>query len=73
MAQASESKGKQVAVKIEATPEHTSSVNGAPTSEQIARLAYSYAEAREFQNGSPDEDWVRAEAELKRSQREVTK
>jgi hypothetical protein len=33
--------------------------------EEIARLAYSYWEARGCQGGSPEEDWRRAEAELK--------
>ncbi len=32
--------------------------------EEIAKLAYSYWEARGFQGGSPEEDWVRAEREL---------
>ena len=35
-----------------------------PTREDIARLAYSYWEARGCQGGSPEEDWVRAEREL---------
>lgn len=30
----------------------------------IALLAYSYWEARGFQDGSPDHDWLRAESEL---------
>ncbi len=34
--------------------------------EEIARLAYSYAEARGFQGGSPDADWFRAKRELLR-------
>lgn len=34
------------------------------TREEIARLAYSYWEARGYRGGSPDEDWVRAEREL---------
>ncbi len=33
--------------------------------EEIARLAYFYWEARGRQNGSPEEDWHRAEQELK--------
>ena len=33
--------------------------------DQIAELAYSYWEARGCQGGSPEEDWARAEAELK--------
>ena len=31
----------------------------------IARLAYSYWEARGYTNGSPEEDWLRAEQELR--------
>ena len=33
--------------------------------EETACLAYSYWEARDRQGGSPDEDWLRAEVELK--------
>ena len=33
--------------------------------DQIARLAYSYWEARGCQEGSPDEDWLRAEQQLR--------
>ena len=36
-----------------------------PTSEAIAALAYSYWEARGCQGGSPEEDWLRAEQELR--------
>jgi hypothetical protein len=36
-----------------------------PVYEEIARLAYSYWEARGCQGGSPEEDWVRAEQELR--------
>ena len=38
----------------------------APTEEQVAELAYAYWEARSFQDGSPWEDWFRAEQELQR-------
>jgi len=38
-------------------------VNNART-EDIARLAYSLWEARGGQDGSPEEDWFRAEQEL---------
>jgi len=37
----------------------------APTREAIAQLAYSYWEARGCQGGSPDEDWQRAEQQLR--------
>jgi len=35
-----------------------------PGPEQIARLAYSYWQARGCPEGSPEEDWFRAEAAL---------
>ena len=37
----------------------------APTNEEIAKLAYLYWEARGCQGGSPEEDWLRAEEELR--------
>jgi hypothetical protein len=37
----------------------------APAPEQIAHLAYSYWEARGYRGGSPEEDWLRAEQELR--------
>ena len=37
----------------------------APTHEEIARLAYSFWEARGCQGGSPWEDWFRAEREFR--------
>ena len=39
--------------------------NNCPSHEDIAVLAYSYWEARGFQGGSPEEDWLRAEQELR--------
>jgi hypothetical protein len=36
----------------------------APSHAEIARLAYSYWEARGWQHGSALEDWLRAEREL---------
>jgi hypothetical protein len=33
--------------------------------EAVARLAYSYWEARGFIGGSPEEDWLRAEREVR--------
>jgi hypothetical protein len=36
-----------------------------PTFEEIAHLAYSYWEARGYQGGSPEEDWLRAERHLR--------
>ena len=40
-----------------------------PSHEDIARLAYSFWEARGRHGGTPEEDWHRAEAELKRLRR----
>lgn len=37
-----------------------------PAHDAIARLAYSYWEARGCQGGSPEEDWLRAEGEIRR-------
>jgi hypothetical protein len=36
-----------------------------PTFEEIAQLAYCYWEARGYQGGSPEQDWLRAEHELR--------
>lgn len=41
-----------------------------PNEAEIAHLAYSLWEARGFQNGSPEEDWFRAEEELRTRSRE---
>ncbi len=38
---------------------------GGPSRDDIARLAYSYWEARGCQGGNPEEDWTRAERELR--------
>jgi hypothetical protein len=40
-------------------------VSGTPTYNEIAALAYSYWEARGCQGGCPEEDWLRAEEELR--------
>jgi hypothetical protein len=40
-------------------------LDNCPSHEDIAALAYSYWEARGFQGGSPEEDWLRAEQELR--------
>jgi hypothetical protein len=34
------------------------------SNEDVARLAYSFWEARGYQGGSPEEDWLRAEQQL---------
>ena len=49
---------------LTATQADTAPSNSGVTSEDIARLAYSYWEARGCQGGSSEEDWLRAEQEL---------
>lgn len=39
--------------------------DGNPTHQDIAQLAYAYWEARGYTGGSPEEDWLQAENELK--------
>jgi len=36
-----------------------------PSQDEIARLAYSYWEARGYRGGSSEEDWLRAQRELR--------
>lgn len=52
---------KALAAAAAGTSHHTSHY-------QVAELAYSYWERRGFQGGSPEEDWYRAEGELRTSQ-----
>jgi hypothetical protein len=56
-----------------AEPQSTmrNSANGALGAEQIARLAYTYWEARGYRDGSPEQDWLRAEEEVKCAQTET--
>lgn len=44
----------------------TVALGSAPEREQIAQLAYSYWQARGCPEGSPEEDWLRADAELRK-------
>jgi hypothetical protein len=52
----------EVAAEINATSVEPSAE---PSREAIAKLAYSYWEARGYQGGSSEEDWIRAETELR--------
>jgi hypothetical protein len=52
-----------VASPESAVASHAGSLNG--RHEKIARLAYSYWEARTGQGGSPEEDWFQAEREVR--------
>jgi len=44
---------------------NTPAAAAAPSRDDIAQLAYFYWEARGCQGGSPEEDWARAERELR--------
>jgi hypothetical protein len=50
---------------VRASTEAAASLAPIAEREEIARLAYSYWEARGGQGGSPEEDWVRAEQEFR--------
>src|SRR5947209_9365305 len=50
-------------ITVDADPDH---IAAATPTEQTAGLAYSYWEARGYSGGSPEDDWYRAEQELKR-------
>lgn len=56
-----------VAAVVESTPEVVveSASEITPSEDRIAELAYSYWEARGFVGGSSEEDWYRAERELR--------
>jgi hypothetical protein len=53
---------------VSAPPAAAVATPAAPVSDQdeIGKLAYSYWEARGCQGGSPEEDWARAEEEIRR-------
>ena len=44
--------------------EVVTSTKSVVSSDEIAKLAYSYWESRGYQGGSPEDDWMRAEQEL---------
>jgi hypothetical protein len=48
-----------------AAPQIAAATAHEPTSDEIARLAYTYWEARGYRGGSSEEDWLRAERELR--------
>ncbi len=53
---------RPTSVEVSGTPEVAPA---ASTSDAVARLAYTYWEARGYQGGSPEQDWLRAERELR--------
>jgi Protein of unknown function (DUF2934) len=61
----------------QATPEQPTTLAPEPTLtgpsfEEIAQLAYSYWEARGYQGGCPEHDWLRAEHELRTQSKYAT-
>ena len=52
-------------VAVVETPVIEVAVGAEPTREQIAALAYSYWVNRGYQGGSPEQDWLYAERELR--------
>ena len=46
-------------------PTAARTASGAVDTEEVARLAFSYWQARGCQGGSPEEDWFRAEQEVR--------
>jgi len=63
-AAAAESSSSIVPAEITATKAETTVTHSVVSSEAIAKLAYSYWEARGYEGGSPEEDWLHAEREL---------
>ncbi|MFN3324917.1 MAG: DUF2934 domain-containing protein [Bryobacteraceae bacterium] len=56
---------KRAAGPVAESTEPVAATPAAVSEEEIARLAYSYWEARGYTGGSPEEDWYRAERELR--------
>jgi hypothetical protein len=57
------SEGPASEIQVEETVAIAVSAPG-PSYDEIAKLAYSFWEARGYQGGSPEEDWLRAEQQL---------
>ena len=56
---------KHSASPAEKPPESAAAAARQPSRDEIASLAYSYWEARGYAGGSSEEDWLRAERELR--------
>jgi hypothetical protein len=54
------------AAKVPKTKKNGPVIAGDTWREMVATAAYYRAQARGFQHGSPDQDWLAAETELKR-------
>jgi hypothetical protein len=57
--------GKAAAEETTDTPQRTSTSGSEPTHEQIAELAQKYWQQRGYTDGRHEEDWLRAEKELR--------
>jgi hypothetical protein len=55
------------------SPAETEDAAGLSEQEEIAKLAYSYWEARGQRGGSPEEDWARAEQEYRQKHATVSR
>ena len=57
----------KIAAPVAQEPEKVSETTSEPVynRDEVALIAYLYWEARGFQGGSPEEDWLRAEQEYK--------
>jgi hypothetical protein len=64
---------KHTTPAVESSPSAEIIEADAPASDEIARLAYSYWEARGYQGGSSEEDWLRAEQELRGNRADVAR
>ncbi len=57
------------AKSVEVTAEAAIALPLMPERDEIELVAYLYSETRGFQGGSPEEDWMRAEQEVRRRRR----
>ena len=60
---------EEVATPVFSAVSETARTAHLPSHEEIAALAYTYWEERGYAHGSPDLDWLRAEAELRQRAR----
>jgi hypothetical protein len=74
VATAARSKSPAVpAAKVSKAKKSNATITAGVWREMVATAAYYRAQARGFGEGSPERDWLAAEAELKRSLGDITK
>ena len=61
------------AAKVSKAKKSRPEIAGDVWREMVATAAYYRAQARGFQHGSPEQDWLAAEAELKRQRGKIVK